>query len=665
MKLGGCCQGRRATTGMDDMYDVPTPVPSASSVSKAQHVKSTKTRKTKGQRYEQVCPLRDDFDEGDHDLFDEMSFISAPPNRTSSGMVKPLETTKSNAEAVASAGAGACAGRAGTGAAAARKVMGKAVDKATSNKATKAAQVVDKAAKKATAPPKTTGTSSKAAPIKASSVRTALIAADDDSLTVICDVAREEDAKDEPRVGSCASRVMDIITSPVSLALQLAAIALLLFLRSTARSPSPGSSSNGARGDGGSLTSHAAPPGPIGVRPAAATSSGSGGEGTDAGGHTGGTAVLALQAARDAMLLGRAAHRPQPPRPSPPPSPPFSPPPGSNVMPAAPPLPHGAISAASRSVSLPPSPPRLQSPVQRRDGETAATLNVRFAEGRPSNDLASAGVLLRQFDSLGDPANPCLPCPSHLWCGKFSDRWSASLVNSRVRHLYDGAKAGSAVGHVAVARPGGIVLSPSVELFCAYAQDGNSMDEAKVCPGGARGEADPTAADLLKLAGGARGVADPTAADPTAADPTFDHALDPLTSDCTPGCHPPHEWCSEEQQWDCSYPPSRLRDALEYQLSLSCSACEYNEMVVSTRSVTRDLGAAIEAVFYQADSTQHERQQARTAHRKLAIHLRDTYGLAEERAPPLLRLDLRGEGGAEPFSPPQPADLEGTIDFAP
>merc|ERR1711865_356491 len=63
------------------------------------------------------------------------------------------------------------------------------------------------------------------------------------------------------------------------------------------------------------------------------------------------------------------------------------------------------------------------------------TINRRFTAGHPSNELASAGVLLHQFDDLGDPMQNWLPCPKkcwgkQCWCAKFSDRFSCSVINA-------------------------------------------------------------------------------------------------------------------------------------------------------------------------------------------------------------------------------------------
>lgn len=53
--------------------------------------------------------------------------------------------------------------------------------------------------------------------------------------------------------------------------------------------------------------------------------------------------------------------------------------------------------------------------------------------GVPSNDIAEAGVLVRQFDRLdaGDDGKPWLPCPQsgyNSWCKAFGGLWASTLL---------------------------------------------------------------------------------------------------------------------------------------------------------------------------------------------------------------------------------------------
>jgi len=93
------------------------------------------------------------------------------------------------------------------------------------------------------------------------------------------------------------------------------------------------------------------------------------------------------------------------------------------------------------------------------------TINQRFTTGHPSNDLASAGVLMHQFDDLGDPMQNWLPCPKECWgkqcwCAKFSDRFSCSVINALSPPTSPDGHIGIFANSVGV-YSGGFVLTPS------------------------------------------------------------------------------------------------------------------------------------------------------------------------------------------------------------
>ena len=229
-------------------------------------------------------------------------------------------------------------------------------------------------------------------------------------------------------------------------------------------------------------------------------------------------------------------------------------------------------------------------------------LNHQFATGFPSNDLADAGVLIRQLDSLDDTDKPWLPCPLtgyNNWCAHFNDRWATSVINNDARVMYYDVLKDMARGGV-----GGLVLSPRVTIFCAYADDGNSMDNQKVCK--------PAHGD--------------------------GHT-------CIPGCYRDGEQCADmNRDWLCSYPPSQLKNAL--QKHLDRGATKNNEIVVDTRSITSAPTEMIVAFFVVRGSTVAERNLVVNAH---AAFLREYPWLPPERQPPILQLDLK-YGGREPFS---------------
>lgn len=236
-----------------------------------------------------------------------------------------------------------------------------------------------------------------------------------------------------------------------------------------------------------------------------------------------------------------------PPPPSPPPAPRPPPPPSVHPPPSPPPSP-------SPQPPLPPPqprPPRQPLPPLTVD-ERVDQMNAAFAAGQPSNTVAAAGVLVRQFDSLDDPARPWLPCHAEgAWCTQFADRWATSIISNEQRHLYydpwPGPNGGKGVG--------GMVLTSSAKVLCAYPEDGNSM--GKVCsPLGGDG------------------------------------------SSCIPGCSPVGQQCHEVgHDWQCSFPPNRLKDALEHQQARPSYRNRNNEIIVDVNDLQTKLPDAIQAFF--------------------------------------------------------------------
>ena len=204
-----------------------------------------------------------------------------------------------------------------------------------------------------------------------------------------------------------------------------------------------------------------------------------------------------------------------------------------------------AKAAAAATTFAPPPPP----PAPLTRAERVARLNERFRHGAPSSDLAAAGVLARQFDTLDDPVHPWLPCPADQWCAGFGDRWPASIINAGARHLYYGDG------------KGGVLIAPTVSIFCAYAEDGNSMDGSKVC--------NPLGGD---------GVS------------------------CIPGCYPKGQECEDVgHAWMCSFPPSQLKQALQAQQDRADFRERNNEV---RRASVRGMLGEIATYRYEAVSPQ-------------------------------------------------------------
>ena len=227
-------------------------------------------------------------------------------------------------------------------------------------------------------------------------------------------------------------------------------------------------------------------------------------------------------------------------------------------------------------------------------------INERFEHGTPSNDPATVGVIVRQFDGLDDVIHgrPWLPCARGVWCSKYADRWAASVINLNVRTLY---YAGSATG---------VVLAPNVRLLCAYSEDGNSMAETKVCPPSPPGGGGVT---------------------------------------CIPGCSPAGKQCHEVAvtSWDvCSYPPDRLEDALKAQQQVGRDRGSFrnNEVVIDALHMKSRLPEGIAGFFYMSGTSEHDRQSLKQWHKRFI----EEYGFPPQHNPPLMELSLES-GGSQPF----------------
>jgi hypothetical protein len=212
-------------------------------------------------------------------------------------------------------------------------------------------------------------------------------------------------------------------------------------------------------------------------------------------------------------------------------------------------------------------------------------MNARFQAGVPSNNLAEAGVLLRQIDALNDAHSPWRPCPKGQWCANLGDRWASSIVNTFARKLYLYDK-------------GGMVLAPTAKLFCACPEDCNSQD--KVC-------------DTL---GG--------------------------DEDCTPGCFGKDHQCTPGgQAYECSFPPHQLADALRAQEATDSFRGRNNEMVLDVRSIVHGLPNTILGFFFLSTHPEGLRDMRSVQKRFISA-----YHLTPDTAPPLVALNFGGSGGA-------------------
>ena len=86
-------------------------------------------------------------------------------------------------------------------------------------------------------------------------------------------------------------------------------------------------------------------------------------------------------------------------------------------------------------------------------------------------------------------------------------------------------------------------------------------------------------------------------------------------SGCIPGCYPPGQSCIDVgHEYECSFPPEHLQDALQAQMVRQARDQTHNEMVVDLRSITPSLPDSIEAMFYLSTSTTEEVGRMRDTH---------------------------------------------------
>ena len=159
------------------------------------------------------------------------------------------------------------------------------------------------------------------------------------------------------------------------------------------------------------------------------------------------------------------------------PSPPSPPP----LMPSPSPPPWERFWMHPQPPPSPSPPPPPPGPLNSR--QVVRTLNKRFKNSKPSNVLADAGVLLHTFDAPdasgreGGRKDVWNPCPSDMWCGRYADRMSASVVTPRIRSFF-----WAAMGETSITKAmGGFVLdSQALEpanssIFCGWGADAGTM----------------------------------------------------------------------------------------------------------------------------------------------------------------------------------------------
>ena len=147
---------------------------------------------------------------------------------------------------------------------------------------------------------------------------------------------------------------------------------------------------------------------------------------------------------------------------------------------------HCCTAVGAQPPGQPPSPPRPpERPPPPPDTPSSASsvarrLNTRFRNARPSSDLSLAGVVMHAFDriseSWSDPWAPCDTTGHGPQCQNgYTGRMSCFLSFQSMQLRAD---------RVAIPLPqwgGGVVVSPIVQLRCAFGDDGSTYRTSNGC----------------------------------------------------------------------------------------------------------------------------------------------------------------------------------------
>ena len=211
-----------------------------------------------------------------------------------------------------------------------------------------------------------------------------------------------------------------------------------------------------------------------------------------------------------------------------------------------------------------------------------SALEAMWHDGKPSNDVQSAGLIVHQFDAVNPKGQAAFePCPQHLWCAKYGKIWPSSLIN---RRQHKGLYRGDQMGGLILAPP------PLNSIRCAYPKDGNSMGHI-----------------------GSMGC----------------------QGDC-PDCQRPAGYHGPPcKTWDCSFPSERLQQALA-----AGGGDKHNEIVIDAQVMASNLPHSVLAFFYMQPQT---KPQAASHHAEFLkrynltaddcplLHLSASQGLQLER----------------------------------
>ena len=268
------------------------------------------------------------------------------------------------------------------------------------------------------------------------------------------------------------------------------------------------------------------------------------------------------------------------------------------------------VADASRSEYCEPLPPTVESVI--------GLLNARFRAGVASSDLAAAGLLLHQFDSMDDPdpqGKPWVPgaaAATGIYQGYPSgDRVSATLVNARMQP--EPAPYAHRIPLYS-ANLAGIILSPKRNtLQCSFAFDAGTLERSCMTP----------------------------------------------SETCTPGCthpsdrgHPPL-WCEPSHHpWPCAWRPRDLDKMLAVREELREVGRKpvgkfwddhkfYDELIFNSTAFLSQLPGSIEAVFFldgRDCSAERDGPKCEAYARSAHASMKREFGLTDVQLP-LVRLD--------------------------
>eukprot|EP00747_Dinoflagellata_sp_TGD_P168458 gnl/TRDRNA2_/TRDRNA2_194874_c0_seq1.p1 gnl/TRDRNA2_/TRDRNA2_194874_c0~~gnl/TRDRNA2_/TRDRNA2_194874_c0_seq1.p1 ORF type:complete len:331 (-),score=38.13 gnl/TRDRNA2_/TRDRNA2_194874_c0_seq1:4-996(-) len=234
-------------------------------------------------------------------------------------------------------------------------------------------------------------------------------------------------------------------------------------------------------------------------------------------------------------------------------------------------------------------------------------INLRFAHGKPSNDIQAAGVVLHGLNTKGG-------CLDALKASNRSAEdnliTSSFIINSGMPHAF----LLSSVGFVITSR------AAAASLSCSYPTDGMSC-----LVGNAQYDAGPNTSESVAGCLGRVENAMPQATQKTRK----------------------MRWCSKKVLWGCSWPPNALKGMMmlhrertaKDKQDCGCKCGLYNELVMKTAKLVEHMPDAIEAIYFLSDDEFRARHETgKDSDESKATAVRDSFAEHFGRLLPLLRV---------------------------